>query len=102
MMRTTALPDETRADIQGLVSSGYGHLSHAAYLFLSLLDPAGAQAWLAHVVAAVTTAAPWPVANGRTLKPELALNVAFTAEGLTALGLPHESLCTFPPEFREG
>jgi hypothetical protein len=36
------------------------------------------------------------------IKPASAVNVAFTAAGLAAVGLPAEVLHTFPPEFQEG
>ena len=102
MARSALLPDDVRADIQGFIASGYGHLSHAAYLFIALRDVDAARRWLGGLVPMVTSARPWPVVEGRTAKPPTALNVAFTAEGLGALGLPREVLCTFPPEFREG
>jgi hypothetical protein len=33
------LGDDTLADIQGFITSGYGHLSRAAYLFVQFRDP---------------------------------------------------------------
>ena len=38
----------------------------------------------------------------RKLKPAVAVNIAFTADGLAALGLPSRVRCTFPVEFQEG
>src|SRR6476646_9913723 len=102
MTSSAALPDDVRADLQGLISSGYGHLPHAAYLFFGVHDAAGARAWLGRLAPAITTARAWPVSGGRTIKPSMALNVAFSADGLAALGLQQEVLCTFPAEFVEG
>jgi len=36
------------------------------------------------------------------VKPDATLNVALTFEGLRALGLPEESLASFPAEFQQG
>jgi len=97
------LPPSALADVQGLVTTGYGHLHHAAYLFVAFRDPAGAAGWLREVAPEVISGAPWPKGpDGRTVKPSSALSVALTAPGLQALGLPEEVVCTFPPEFQEG
>jgi deferrochelatase/peroxidase EfeB len=97
------LGKEARRDIQGFVTSGYGHLPVAAYLFVRVADPASGRRWIGALVDAVTTAAPWPRdAGGATVKPATTMNVAFTAAGLQACGLPAAVLCSFAPEFREG
>jgi Dyp-type peroxidase family len=99
----TRLPESALADIQGFIASGYGHLSYAAYLFLQFHDAVLAQRWLAAVGPNITSAKPWPTsASGEKLKPAVVLNIAFTADGLVALGLPPNVLCTFPVEFQEG
>jgi Dyp-type peroxidase family len=91
------------ADIQGFVTSGYGHLPHSGYLFLQIEDRANARRWLDGMIPHVTTAAPWPkLPNGEKLKPQRTLNLAFTAKGLRRLGLPEISRETFPPEFLQG
>jgi len=101
--RSTRFADDVLADIQGFISSGYGHLSPAAYLFLQFRDEGKAQDWLRHLVPEITSARPWPVAsNGVKMKPTVTVNIAFTADGLTAMGLPSQVLNTFPPEFQEG
>ena len=89
-------------DIQGIIFSGYGHLPNSAYLFLHIDDPAGALAWLGGLVGQVTTSAWKTGAGGAKEKPEVSVNVAFTAPGLRALGLKGTSIDTFPPEFVEG
>jgi Dyp-type peroxidase family len=100
---TTPLADEVLADIQGFITSGYGHLSHAAYLFVQFQEAARARRWLSRVVPAITSSRPWPIdSSGKKRKPPVAFNIAVSADGIEALGLPTEVLCTFPPEFQEG
>jgi Dyp-type peroxidase family len=97
------LTDETLADIQGFLTSGYGHLPLATYLFLQIHEPRRARRWLETVTRTITSSAPWPLApDGRKIKPLSAANVALTAAGLAALGLPERTVCTFPIEFQEG
>src|SRR4029077_8262439 len=49
------------------------------------------------------SARPWPIApSGEKVKPSVTANIALSAGGLAALGLPPDILCTFPPEFQEG
>src|SRR5215203_2896011 len=78
----TRLSHDVLADIQGFITSGYGHLSHAAYLFVQFLEAASARRWLAVMAPAITSAKTWPkTADGQTLKPQLACNIAITADG---------------------
>jgi deferrochelatase/peroxidase EfeB len=103
MKSTTPLPDEVLADVQGFITSAYGHLSYAAYLFVEFQDAGQARRWLGMVVPAITSSSRWPtLPNGEKLKPAVAVNIAFTADGLAALGLPSRVRCTFPVEFQEG
>src|SRR5205085_10448344 len=44
----------------------------------------------------ITSGAPWD------RKPDSCVNVAFTHEGLAALGVPAESLASFPEDFTQG
>lgn len=87
------------ADIQGNVLAGY-NLPHAAYLFAAIDDGgaagAAARALLAELHPLLTSAAPW------TSKPASTLNIALSARGLAALGVPAQVLETFPEEFRDG
>jgi len=101
-MVSARLADETLADIQGFITSGYGHLPLADYMFLRIHDAARAQVYLSQLLPRVTTAAPWPEVAGKKQKPASAVNLAFTAAGLTALGLPADARCTFPREFQDG
>lgn len=82
-------------DIQGLVLRGY-RLPVGSYTFLRVVSPAAARWWLGDLLGHVTTAAEWEV------KPTHTVNVAFTARGLAALGVPDGSLASFPVAFRQG
>jgi Dyp-type peroxidase family len=103
MMPTTPLPDDVLADVQGFITSGYGHLPYAAYLFVAFQDAQQGRRWLEMVARGVTSSSRWPtLPDGKKLKPPLAVNIALTANGLSALGVPSRVLCTFPVEFQEG
>ena len=89
-------------DIQGYALSGYGHLTHAKFVFLHIQDAAQGKAWLKEIIPSATTAEPWPsLADGRRVKPRTTLNIAFTYKGLAALRLPQDSLNSFPQEYIE-
>ena len=73
------LSEEVLGDLQGLIASGYGHLPLAAYLFVRFHDAGAARAWIGKLAGTIASARPWPVdADGRTIKPRVAVNVAFT------------------------
>ena len=82
-------------NIQGFVVRGY-RLPAAGYLFLRIDDGAKARAFLGDFIPQVITAERWDV------KPESGINVAFSYEGLRALGVADASLAGFPAEFRDG
>jgi len=113
--RTAAAPDVQAdgpaeplifSDIQAVILSGYGHLLHSAYLFLRLcradgvgqITPASRDALLA-TVPEVTAA---NHQKDEAQREKTALNLAFTYNGLAALGHSEETLETFSPEFRSG
>lgn len=81
--------------IQGFVVRGY-RLALMRYLFLRIDDPSGAAKWISEITGEVLTAAPW------SEKPASGLNIAFSYAGLVALGMPSQTLASFPEEFREG
>lgn len=87
------LSDDDYRDIQGLVRFGYRHLEAARFHLLTIADAAAACAWLSK--APVTTAV-----KGR--RPDAALQVAFTYEGLQRLGGAPNTLVQFPYEFKSG
>ena len=82
------------ADVQGLVRFGYGHMTRASYALVKMKNVAAAKSWLrsAPLTSAVVTKPP----------PATALNVAFTAPGLRALGVPQAVIAGFSHEFRGG
>lgn len=103
MATPTPLSAATLDDIQGFIASGYGHLRYSAYLFVHVRNARCGRQWLARVAPLMTTAQAWPIDNnGKPLKPTAAVNLALTADGLVACGLPHAALCTFAAEFIEG
>ncbi|MBS0581074.1 MAG: peroxidase [Proteobacteria bacterium] len=69
------------------------------YEFLSFRDAAGGRAWLAEILPKVHSA--------KTMRETMNqdkrwITVAFTANGLRALGVEEKTLASFPPEFLEG
>ncbi|WP_035127911.1 Dyp-type peroxidase [Conexibacter woesei] len=86
------------ADLQGDILRAHGNsYDRTSYVFVELPDPGAGRAWLSHLIPRVTSAA-WRGAEG----PDTALNVAFTAAGLTALGVPERVLETCSEEFLQG
>src|SRR6201987_5974330 len=47
---------EQKADIQGIILGGYGHLDFGAYLFLQFQDAAKAKAWIRDITPDIATA----------------------------------------------
>jgi len=94
-------------DIQGIILRGYGSFVHVRHFIVAVADADAARALIDSLVPAVpatinptrlavTTAAEWHV------KPDYTLNLAFTYEGLSALGVPSTLLAGFAPEFASG
>jgi len=103
MNQDNRLTNETKGDIQGFITSAFGHLPSSAYLFLEIGDRAQAQKWLKELHPHLTVAASWRSMPGAPkLKPERTLNIAFTYSGLRALGMSEAVLHTFPAEFCDG
>ena len=98
---TGRLPAETWTDVQGLITSGYGSLPFSAYLWLAIAAPR-ARRWLAETVPLVRASADAPASKDGRDDGESALNLAFTAQGLAAMGLPDQVVHSFPVEFVEG
>jgi Dyp-type peroxidase family len=69
------------------------------YEFLSFGTPAGGRAWLGELVDRVQSAAD---ARKTMDSQDRWITLAFTWNGLRALGVSEDSLATFPDEFREG
>jgi Dyp-type peroxidase family len=85
-------------DLQGNVLAGYG-FDRALFVVLRVTDPDAGRAWLGELMAgdAITTAVPFG-----DPKPAATLNLAFTHDGLRALGVSEEALRSFPADFRQG
>ena len=81
-------------DVQGLVRFGYGKMKEASYAHLRVKDVTAARAWLrnAPVTSAITMTPP----------PPTAMQIAFTAAGLEALGVPRAVRESFSAEFLAG
>jgi Dyp-type peroxidase family len=69
------------------------------YEFLSFKDSAGARAWLSAIKETVHSAA---AMRATVDKDKRWVTVAFTWNGLRALGLDEASLSSFPEEFKQG
>jgi Dyp-type peroxidase family len=84
-------------DIQGLVYSGWIKHRHAGYLFATLGDDAGqSRAWLEAARHDITPAA-------RHCRRQIyRLQIALSATGLAALGVPADVLAALPPEVQAG
>ena len=82
------------ADVQGLVRFGYGHLTGASYVLVRVKNADAAKAWL--------RCAPVTTAVAQKPPPKTALNIAFTAPGLKALGIAESITSGFSHEFRGG
>ena len=81
-------------DVQGLVRFGFGAMHQACFYLVRVKEVSAARSWLmnAHITSARTLSPP----------PETALQVAFTVDGLKALGVPDEAVAGFAPEFLAG
>lgn len=69
------------------------------YEFLSFRNPAGGRAWLAAILEKVQSVESMRASVARE---KSWVTVAFTWNGLRALGLDESSLASFPEEFRQG
>jgi hypothetical protein len=69
------------------------------YEFLSFRDPAGGRAWLSAIKDTVHSAA---AMRASVDKDKRWVTIAFTWNGLRALGLDEASLSSFPDEFKQG
>ena len=69
------------------------------YEFLSFKDPAGGRTWLAELLPKVQSA---KAMRESVDKEKRWVTVAFTWNGLRALGVDEVALATFPQEFRDG
>lgn len=92
------VPDSLLSAIQGGILRSYQNLTHGVLLFLEIQPAGGAPDFLEWLRLNVTPGnaqgdftANWPTCN-----------VAFTPNGLRALGMPEDTVALFPAEFVEG
>ncbi|MBR7780535.1 Dyp-type peroxidase [Undibacterium luofuense] len=92
------------ADIQGHVLRAYARFGYPTgrYVFLNVTDAAAARRFLTDILPHLTTAVCWGEGKNEMAPPDLAVNLAFTYQGLKAVELPRASLMGFSPEFAEG
>ena len=93
-------------DIQGNIVKGYGRFGFpkARYIFFNFSDGHAARHFIEDLIPLITTGEPWSEENQAkgTDKPNVTTNIAFTYAGLRELGLPDESMRSFPEDFRMG
>jgi len=82
------------SDIQSLVFRGYRETPCARYVLLEIIDASRARTWLGRMAGTITI--------GESRRYEVTTNLAVTARGLLALGMPGPVLATFSLEFHEG
>jgi Dyp-type peroxidase family len=90
-------------DIQGNIVFGYGRWGYpvSRYLLFNFRNGKKARAFVSAMVPLVTSSAPLDKQAGGT-PPPATTNLAFTYAGLRELGLPDDSLRSFPEDFRMG
>jgi len=86
-------------DIQGYIIRGYSHMMYSRFLLLKVENSALAKKWISEVSDTFTNATHIP---SKANLPDTCLNIAFTYEGLQALGMDKENADNFTREFREG
>src|SRR5712671_6908190 len=85
-------------DIQHILLTRAPALS-GRYEFLSFRNPAGGRAWLSAIAEKVKSAS---TMQASVDQDKSWVTVAFTWNGLRALGMDEVSLATFPEEFKQG
>lgn len=87
-------------DIQGNIIKGYGRYGFpkARYIFYRINHERMGREFVKQLLPLLTHGAPWQ----EGAKPNATTNIAFTYSGLKQLGLPRQSLQSFPEEFTMG
>ena len=81
-------------DLQGLFRFGYGKLTDTCFMLLQIVDVEIARQWLAVVdINSAVTASP---------PPDTALQIAFSVQGLRAMGVRESVIAGFSDEFIVG
>jgi deferrochelatase/peroxidase EfeB len=81
-------------DLQALLRFGHGKLTGTCFMLLKIADAAAARQWLG--------TAPVSNAGAKSSAPDTALQIAFSVEGLRALGLKESIIEGFSDEFITG
>ncbi|KYC40758.1 hypothetical protein WA1_24285 [Scytonema hofmannii PCC 7110] len=81
-------------DIQGIIIRGYSNLRAACFVLLEIQNAKATKQWLLTLSNSLQ--------NGEERPSKTCLNIAFTYEGLKALGVDKHTLSTFSNEFKEG
>ena len=81
-------------DLQALVRFGHGKLTDSCLMLLDIIDVAAAKQWLGKAPVSSAVAANPP--------PDTALQIAFSVQGLRALGLQESLINGFSDEFITG
>lgn len=81
-------------DLQALLRFGHGKLTDTCFMLLKVIDAGAAKAWL--------DAAPVSPAVKTNPPPDTALQIAFSADGMRALGLKETVIEGFSDEFITG
>jgi len=89
-------------DIQGNIVKAYGRYGfpRARYVFYQINDATQGRKFVEKVAPLVTTSVPWSEDSPRL--PPVAINIAFTYQGLKNLDIPEDTLHGFPDEFAMG
>ena len=95
------MPDLPHTDIQGFILRTYAMPSLRVFA-LTVAQPQAARQFLGQLVSGAQDSPQLATATDWTVKPLYCLNVGLTYAGLAALGLPPDSLASFPEEFVAG
>jgi Dyp-type peroxidase family len=89
-------------DIQGNIVKAYGRFkfSRARYIFYRIHKEVEGRNFVKSLLTHITTSEAWD--DNKLPIPKVTTNIAFTYSGLKHLGLPRQSLQSFPEEFVMG
>jgi deferrochelatase/peroxidase EfeB len=95
------MPGLAHADIQGFILHTYAMPALRVFA-LKVTQPQAARQFLGQLVSGAQHSPQLATATDWTVKPLYCLNVGLTYTGVAALGLPPDSLASFPEEFMAG
>lgn len=90
------------AEIQGNILYGYRSLPFGRFMYFRFRSADSGRAFLDALLPCVTTARHHQMGSTEGAKLPHAINIALSFAGLGALGLPRESLASFPAAFQAG